>query len=42
MANVIKNDLAVEERILLFSILLLCKEITLMLTTEAIGHACSV
>lgn len=40
MANVIKNYLAVEERILLFSIVFLCKVITPMLTIEATGHTC--
>lgn len=40
MANVIKNYLAAEERMLLFSIVFLCKEITLMLTTEVTGHTC--
>lgn len=40
MANVIKNYLAAEQRLLLFSIVFPCKEITLMLTAEATGHTC--
>lgn len=40
MANVIKNYLAAEKRMLLFSVVFLCEEITLMPTTAAIGHTC--